>query len=287
MSESEPPRAIQRILVALDASPHSMAALKAAVELAASLKAELLGLFVEDINLLRLAEFPFAQEIGRYSARRRKLDSDQMARRLRAQASWARQAFARMAEEAAIQWSFRVTRGAIDAELISATSETDLIILGKTGWSNLRRPGSTAIAVISRGPQRILVLQEGAQLGLAVFVLFDQSPHAMEALTLAADFARDRQGHLTVMLIARAKELALELQEQAEAWLKARGQYAAYRWLSEVDPAIVCRLVQVEDGGMLVVPAQSPQISDDDLLQILSDITCPVLLVRQAASAAD
>ncbi|MBK7177644.1 MAG: universal stress protein [Chloroflexi bacterium] len=54
---------IQRILVALDASPHSLAALEAAIDLAERLDAELQGLFVEDINLLRLAQLPFAREL--------------------------------------------------------------------------------------------------------------------------------------------------------------------------------------------------------------------------------
>ena len=44
---------IRRILVALDASPASLSAMQNAVELAARLGAELIGLFVEDINLLR------------------------------------------------------------------------------------------------------------------------------------------------------------------------------------------------------------------------------------------
>jgi nucleotide-binding universal stress UspA family protein len=53
------PTTIRRILVALDASPHSFAALEAAAHLAAHLEAELFGLYVEDENLLRGADrFP-------------------------------------------------------------------------------------------------------------------------------------------------------------------------------------------------------------------------------------
>jgi hypothetical protein len=51
---------IHRILVALDASVRSLAALEAAAELAAEWHAELLGLFVEDVELLRLAATPAA-----------------------------------------------------------------------------------------------------------------------------------------------------------------------------------------------------------------------------------
>ena len=57
---ARPPR---RIVVALDASSHSHAALAAAVALAGRLQAELQGIFVEDVNLLRLAELPFAREV--------------------------------------------------------------------------------------------------------------------------------------------------------------------------------------------------------------------------------
>ena len=59
MSEDTPQKPqMRRILVAVDASPHSLAALDAALRLAADLEAEIIGLFVEDINLLRLAGMP-------------------------------------------------------------------------------------------------------------------------------------------------------------------------------------------------------------------------------------
>ena len=60
---------VRRILVAVDASHHSIAALEAAVELATRFQAELLGLYVEDINLLRLAQLPFGREVGTFSHR--------------------------------------------------------------------------------------------------------------------------------------------------------------------------------------------------------------------------
>ena len=58
MSPTE--RGLARILVALDASASGRAALAGAAALAAELQAELLGLFVEDANLLRLASLPFS-----------------------------------------------------------------------------------------------------------------------------------------------------------------------------------------------------------------------------------
>ncbi|HSL81665.1 MAG TPA: universal stress protein, partial [Thermoanaerobaculia bacterium] len=49
-------RTIRRILVALDASADSAAALEAATALAALFGAELQGLYVEDLNFVRLPE---------------------------------------------------------------------------------------------------------------------------------------------------------------------------------------------------------------------------------------
>ena len=56
MSQGESSPFIRRILVALDSSPASLSAMEQAIELAAGFEAEVIGLFVEDINLVRLAE---------------------------------------------------------------------------------------------------------------------------------------------------------------------------------------------------------------------------------------
>ena len=63
MSERQEEDKIQRILVALDASTDSLAALDAAAKLAQCLQAELVGLFVEDVNLLYMAGLPFTREL--------------------------------------------------------------------------------------------------------------------------------------------------------------------------------------------------------------------------------
>lgn len=62
-----------RVLIALDANLRSLDALRLAAELAARLEAELLALFVEDVNLIRLAGLPFAREVDRSSAVERQL----------------------------------------------------------------------------------------------------------------------------------------------------------------------------------------------------------------------
>ena len=78
---------VRRVLVALDASAHSLAALEMALDLAVVSKAELVGLFVEDAHLLRLAESPQARELLYPSAEQRPLTLASMEQRLRLRAS--------------------------------------------------------------------------------------------------------------------------------------------------------------------------------------------------------
>lgn len=77
---------VERIIVLLDSSRAARAALAAAAELAARREARLLGLFVEDTDLLRSASLPFGREIGFTSGRIRPISTTDMERRLRQQA---------------------------------------------------------------------------------------------------------------------------------------------------------------------------------------------------------
>jgi K+-sensing histidine kinase KdpD len=119
---------IRRVILGLDPALQSRALLEAAVDLAGELQAELLGLFVENQDLLHFAGLPFAREVGFESATRRVLDVESMERTLRALAKEARQALESVAGSTQVQWSFRVVRGALAAELLAAAEESDLVI---------------------------------------------------------------------------------------------------------------------------------------------------------------
>ena len=119
---------IRRVIVRLDPVLQSRALLEAAVELAGEMQAELLGLYVENQDLLHFAGLPFARELGFESATRRALDVESMERSLRALAKEARQALESVAAHTQVQWSFRVVRGTPAAELLATAEAHDLVI---------------------------------------------------------------------------------------------------------------------------------------------------------------
>ena len=132
---ARPPAKVKarRIVVALDGAAPGTAALEAAAALAARLRAELVIVFVEDVDLLHLAALPFAREIGFPSAASRELDVAAMERLLRLRAEEARSLVAALAERTPLTWSFEVTRGPLTEALLAAAAEAELVVAALAG----------------------------------------------------------------------------------------------------------------------------------------------------------
>lgn len=168
---------LRRILVALDASPDSLAALQSALAFARLANAEIEGLFVEDTLLLDLAESPFAAEIA-FTAQHQPLSRARMEAKLRSQSDRARRALADAASAANIPWSFRSVRGRVSAELLAAAAEADLLALGRAGWSQRppSRLGSTAAALFAADVPLLVFSSRPAPQPPDSFVLHEGAP---------------------------------------------------------------------------------------------------------------
>lgn len=91
--------------------------------LAQELEAELLGLFIEDLELLRFASLPFAREIGIASAQARSMDVASLERQLRAQARALEQALAAILGPGPTAWTLRVERASPLAAIEAALAQ--------------------------------------------------------------------------------------------------------------------------------------------------------------------
>jgi len=280
MSEQDDEWTIRRILVALDTSRHSLAALEAAAELAVSLEAELQGLFVEDVNLLRLAGLPVAREVLYPFVTAARLDRARMERELRAQAAQARRALVAACERRHVKWSFRVVRGEVTPEVLAAALEADLLSLGKASRPLVRRVrlGSTARAAAAQATHSVLLLQRDVGIEPPVVVTYDGSPTARQALMMATRLAQKEGGYLTVLILASTPDAAQRLRAQAADFLRGQRLVVRYRRLVDAGVAMLTREVLAEGSGVLVL---SGTILPPEAFQVLLDeVDCPVLLVR-------
>jgi nucleotide-binding universal stress UspA family protein len=289
MTDPEEEVQIHRILVALDGSAHSMAALEAAVQLAAELHAELTGLFVEDADLLRMAELPITREVGSYTAVCRELDRPSLERQLRTLRAVAERALTEAAEHARVRYTFRVVRGSVLIEVLRAASEADLVTLGHLGWSPIGRRGvgSTARHAIHRSAGLVLVARHGFQLGAPVHVAFDGSRSARQALGLSARLAAAMDGGLTVLIPGdrstspdRSAGSAARLAAEAADLLKPRGIKPDFRILPTDDPAAIAPASRAAGAGAVVLPMDGEWLAPESIQHIVGSVSCPVLVVR-------
>ncbi len=273
---------IRRILVALDASPHSLAALKAAAELAVTMQAELLGMFVEDINLLRLAELPGAQEVVLATRSARALDTPRLERALRRQAAELERTLMQTLQGMSLRGGFRVARGQIVQELLAAAEQADLLVVGRVGCSLLQRArlGSTARALAATASRTLVFLEHGASLGPPVLVVFDGSEGASRALATALRLLPPEDERLVVLIPAQEPKRAQHLQTQATEWLSGHGRRRARFRPVGADVSDLAGIVRQEGGNALVLPATSMLAREDALAELMDRIRCSVVLVR-------
>ena len=272
---------IRRILVALDASPASLEGLKTAAELADRLNAELYGLFVEDINLLRAVELPFAREIGYLSQVGRRLEPSRLEQQLRGQAEQIRRALAAAADRRGVIWDFRSIRGSVARELISAGAEADLIIMGRSGRSFLGsgRVGSAVRAVIAQRRGLTMILHRCCEPDQPV-VVYDGTETARKAVEAALHFMVDREGPVSVFLLADSKAEAQAFREAVTEQLKPHGLTARFRPLISSNPMVVAHFVGMESTGPLLLPAEKWSGREEELLKLVKEVTNPVLVVK-------
>ncbi|MBN1945250.1 MAG: universal stress protein [Bradymonadales bacterium] len=273
--------AIRRILVAIDGSNHSLAALDAAAELAARLHADLAGLFVEDIDLLRWAGLPFARELRYPTVSDHPVDECAMERQLRALASQARRALEEAAARRQVQCTFRVVRGRVAPKVLEAAKEADLLTLGFASRpvSGRVKLGSTAREAAEKAPRSVLLLQTGSTLHHPVVAIFDGYEPSRRALKVATSLTPAQGVSLTVLLLCESPARAQTLQQEAQDLLRLLERTARFHLVGGYTAQHLLAALTSRRGGMLIIP-NSPLLPPHEVQRLVDELHCPVLLVR-------
>ena len=242
---------VRRILVAIDTSPHGSAALEAAARLATELRAELQGLFIEDINLLRLAGLPFAREIDYSSGTSRPLDSEEMERALRTRAEGVRQAIAETAQRTRLRWSFRISRGNLAQTMLTESLDSELLVIGREESS----PTSSR-PTAREGP--VMVIDEGTRSSSRVF-------------DTAQRLVRQHADTIVVLVTC----------EDPTTWNKAADVGTTlYVQRCSNDVESLLQAARNWQPQMLLIDRSSPLVSEASINALLTQLPCPLALVQ-------
>ncbi len=244
-----------RVLALLDASRPSLAALQAAVELATNRSAELLALYVEDVNLVRSAAFPFARELGGLTGQPRPFDPGTVEDWLRRQSEQVNAALEAAVRGRHLRHSLHVARGQVVAEALALATRRDLLVLGRAGASAAFGGGigSTTRALVRRAPCSVLVWDESRPLraGPVLLVTANGEPDTMSE--------------------------AWRIQALVD-WLAARGIATGLQRMDRPAPARLLERVNRERGGALIVTRRYLDELGAEAAQVLDQLELPVLV---------
>jgi hypothetical protein len=268
---------IERVVVALDAVSENRAAIETAARLAARWKAELHGVFVEDEDLLRFANLPFARQVS-LGAGVETLTLQQVERQLRVFAERARREVSAAAQRHGVEASFEIVGGT--AAGVGAAS-TDFIVVG-----SLTRPIGGHFRVESRwwstvqpaAASFLLTHRDWDTQGSIVVLLHNRGPAAERLLDAAAHFAEHHGGRLAVIC---AQELIED--EDFETWLGERVSRYAVRVeidLAPSEPAALIGRIVALDCRVVAIEAGASHAHPDRLRELVARISCDVLVVR-------
>lgn len=263
------PEKPSRILLALDISPRSRAALEMAAALAAELDIELAGLFVEDVDLLHLSGLPFAREVGLFSRGSQPMLVHDMEHAMQREAGEVQRLLAEAAERLRLRWSFQIARGRIANELFAQAGNFDLVVLGKCARLGLRLVGDSLAESASR-----------PRATSPVVAVYDDSAAARRALELSDHLARASGAELQVLVtVAEAEDCAGKL-DAAKAFAAQAGIAATVRrcviagQISELT-----RAVRQLGASVLVLEGDGRLRSSAGFATLLNEVDCPVILL--------
>jgi nucleotide-binding universal stress UspA family protein len=272
----------EHILVALDASPHSMAALEAAARLAHSMEAELEGLFVEDINWFHIGRHSMSSEVSEMTGNVRPLSEDNIERQVRALSKRMERALRRVSELASINYNFRTERGGVENELLEAAEEADLVTLGRVGQSLTRGThlGKTAKAVLEKTDKPVLLLQHGLKLGDSIICVYDRTQNGRKALQMAKKLTQQLESKLQVIVFKEEQENPKQVIREVKKELGDL-RLPTRVFAVEIPEAFhLARLVTSKNGGLLIANRSQQLFSGNALERILANIKCPILLTN-------
>lgn len=277
--QTRAPMPAGRVLILLDGSRLSLAALEVAAEIAAARNAEVLGIFVEEINLLRAAGYGFAQEVGGSSGLARPLEVAALEARMQTQAEQARRLLQQTMARRGLAQSLKLCRGRVAEEVLGLMQPEDLVVLGRAGWSAIlgARLGSTARILLRQAPGEVLLWTESRpqrQNRVVVLLNHDQAANH-RAVRVAAELARRSNQPLSV-LIRATSEVDRSMAEDMLTDLQRAGITARIKWLSATSANATVRALQEEDASQLVVSRSNGLLADQHADALLSELNLPI-----------
>ena len=257
----------RRLLVAMDCNAESLAGLRRAATLASGMQVELAGLFLEDVNLLRMSELP-GHEISLATGSGMATSRADMERQMRRRASAARAEAERLAQAFSLSWTFEVRRAGLEHALREAAQTEELVCSAPAPplFSHSKAPSPRVLGgELVRRPGPVLAVYEGG-------------PGGARVLELAARAAQIHKLDLQVLVPARGSAGGTRALGKAKEALATSDMDATMRRLPLSERALLQTLATAR-GQLLFLDANGKAASVERLAAVREAVNCDVFLV--------
>jgi len=254
--------------------------LEAATRFARIFRGELHGLFVENEELLALAQMPFAREISLTGGHTRTLSVDVVRKEMEAASAAMEREFERLTRAARVQARFEVVRGAAEEMLRKAMEDTGILAIGEP--LALAAPGMfpELLAELTGIAGIIVVGCEARRAHGPIFTIIDSSANVALLIDTAEQMASEGAQEVILLIAGAEGSEAERLEAEARSALDAGTRYRFER-IGAVSPRSLGALVQRHEGGLVIARIGGPVAGDGvQASRFACALNCPLLLLR-------
>jgi nucleotide-binding universal stress UspA family protein len=256
----------KRVLVAVNASPRSAALLEIAADLAEQIGAQIETLFVEDVNLVQLANLPLAAELDRTSGNVRMFDLPDITSAMRAQAQRLGKTLQGIGERKNIRTRMRVVRGHYVPEAMQVKADVSILLTSK-------RVSSVMQKFIPDTDGRMHRIRSFSD----VYVYCTSQSELQRVFSLASDLASVLGTGLSILMPIQNNKKKSEFMDRIQRQIT---NIAPVRF-EDVQPDISEQIRLISAGGhSILVMSKSEVMSQIFSDSSLESIQCPLVLVE-------
>lgn len=282
MSDDKKTISFTKILVALDSSKHSRAALESAAFFAKLLGANLHGLFVHDSQWLRVSRLPTLFEINERTGEIIPIAKESIEKQIQLLEQNIKEQFDLISEQNKLKHTWKSVQGAVRDKVLEAARDADLVTIGMVGRSFYKsdKLGSTARAVIQEADKPVLILQERFRLNEKIITVYDGTNTSKTGVKLAALLAERNNNKLVVIDLTYGTREAAEVEKILMQLLDDSTQDFDILTLKDPNIGKFLFLLNRLNGGLLVIPKTERYTKSSNLERILKTVKSPVLLMK-------
>ncbi len=273
---------VREILVAIDASAHSQAGLRAAAALAKLMEANIRGLFVHEEHWSQISKLPAITSINELTGKTDTLEEEGLEKQVDLLKQRLRRQLESISKKNKITYSWETTRGPVAEEILEAAKKADLITIGRCGRSLplKNKLGSTAKAIIQKADKPVLLLKKGLNLGNTITVVFDASEQSQKGLNLALSLAQKNSGKLSVLVLNKDQEIEAQRNRKLEKIVEKADIPVTVTVLNNPSRWQFLNVINYQHSGLLVIPKDQSFLQVDSLETTLEYLNCPLLMIN-------